>query len=191
MLTLTNHEPYEIPSKPKFGNNHLTDKFYSAAWYADSCLGDFIRKFKKSPQWDNTLIIMVADHGTRLPDFDDVFEPRKHHIPVLWTGGAVVKDSTITKIGSQADLAVTILHQLGISDSGYVLGKDLLAPDSRSFAFYSFKNGIAMVTDTSGFGYDFITGDYSFSYGSMDTSHLKMAKILQQYIFQDYLNLSK
>jgi phosphoglycerol transferase MdoB-like AlkP superfamily enzyme len=191
MLTLTNHEPFEIPGKPKFGNNNLIDRFYSAAYYADSCLGDFIRRFKETGLWDNTLIVMIADHGTRLPEFDDIFEPRKHHIPMLWTGGAVAIDTVVTTIGSQADLAFTLLRQTGLPADGYLLGKDLLAPHTRSFAFYSIKNGIAMITDSSGFGYDFITHDFSYTYGQIDSSHVDLARSLQQLVFEHYLNLSE
>lgn len=191
MLTLSNHEPYEVPGKPMFSNQSLIDRFYSAAWYADSCLGDFVHKLRESPVWDSTLVIMVADHGTRLPQFDDIFEPRKHHIPILWTGGALTSDSVVAKTGSQADLAITLLNQLGISTEGYVLGKDLLSPSSQSFAFYSIKNGIAMITDTSGFGFDFITNDLSYSYGKTDSSHIETAKSLQQYVFENYLRLSE
>ncbi|HEX2395851.1 MAG TPA: sulfatase-like hydrolase/transferase, partial [Bacteroidales bacterium] len=191
MLTLTNHEPFEIPGKAKFGNKTLIDRFYSSAYYADSCLGDFISRFKRTGLWDSTLIILIADHGTRLPQFDDIFEPRKHHIPMLWTGGAISRDTVINKTGSQADLARTLLNQLDIPANGYLLGKDLLSSSSRSFAFYSIKNGIAMITDTSGFGYDFITDDLSYSYGKLDSSHIAIAKSLQQFVFDNYLNLSR
>ncbi len=190
MLSLSNHEPFEIPVRSKFGKRSLTDRFFSSAFYADSCLGDFIRRFKQTEMWNNTLVILVADHGSRLPEYDEVFEPRKHHIPLLWTGGAVMKDTVVNKTGSQADLAITLLRQLGIKYSGYIFGKDLLAPSSKSFAFYSIKNGIGMLTDSSGFGYDFITGKYSYSYGKIDSSHLQTAKSLQQFIYDHYLNLS-
>jgi phosphoglycerol transferase MdoB-like AlkP superfamily enzyme len=191
LLTLSNHEPFEIPVKPRYGNRNLTEKFYSSANYVDSCLGNFIQKLKDSGLWKNTLIIMVADHGSRLPDFSDIFEPRKHHIPLLWAGGAIVNDTVIAKIGSQADIAVTLLHQLGIPSQEYVLGKNLLAPSSKSFAFYSFKNGISMLTDSGGFGYDFTTKGLSYSYGSIDSSHIRIARSFQQYVFQNYLELSK
>jgi phosphoglycerol transferase MdoB-like AlkP superfamily enzyme len=188
-LTLSNHEPFEIPVKPKFGNRNITEKFFSAAYYADSCLGDFIDRFRETEQWENTLVIIVADHGSRLPHFDDIFEPGKHHIPLLFTGGAVTKDTLVEKTGSQADVAFTLLRQLNLPTDKYVLGKDLLSPQTKSFAFYSIKNGIAMLTDTSGFGYDFITGDYSYQYGTTDTLHVEVAKAFQQYMFDHYLNL--
>ncbi len=191
MMTLTNHEPFEIPARPKFGNKSLSDKFYSSAYYADSCLGDFVRKIKASGIWETSLIIIVADHGSRLPNFDDVFQPRKHHIPLLWTGGAIKSDSLITKTGSQADIAVTLLRQLGIPSDDYVLGKDLLARGSASFAFYSIKNGIGMITDTSKFVYDFTTSNYSYTSGNPDSTHVRLAKSYQQYVFDHYLKLSE
>ncbi len=190
MLSLSNHEPFEIPVRQKFGNKDLFGKFYSSAYYADSCLGDFVRRIKESGLWDKSVVILVADHGVRVPDYSEVFEPRKFHIPLLITGGAVDKDSIVSKFGSQADLAVTLLHQLNIKTDRYFLGKDLLAPDSKSFVIYSYKNGIAMLTDTSGFGYDFSIRRFSFSYGAIDTNHVNLAKAQQQYVFQNYLDLS-
>jgi phosphoglycerol transferase MdoB-like AlkP superfamily enzyme len=190
VLTLSNHEPFQIPGKPRYGNNNLADKFYSSAYYADSCLGSFIRQLKETGLWKNTVVIMVADHGTRLPEFCQVYEPRKHHIPLLFTGGAVIKDTVVTKFGSQADLAITLLHQLNISTSEYVLGKDLLSASSQSFACYSYKNGIAMVTDSSGFGYDFTNNALSYSYGRIDKTHVQLARLFQQFVFENYLRLA-
>jgi phosphoglycerol transferase MdoB-like AlkP superfamily enzyme len=190
MLSLSNHEPFEIPVRQKFGNKDLTGKFYSSAYYADSCLGDFTGRLKQSGMWDNSVVILVADHGVRVPDYSEVYAPRKFHIPMLITGGAVDKDSIVTKFGSQADLAVTLLHQLNIKTDSYILGKDLLASDSKSFVIYSYKNGIAMLTDSSGFGYDFSIRRFSFNYGSPDTTLVNLAKAQQQYVYQNYLDLS-
>jgi phosphoglycerol transferase MdoB-like AlkP superfamily enzyme len=190
MLSLSNHEPFEIPVSQKFGNKDLTGKFYSSAYYADSCLGDFVQRLKKSGLWATSVVIFVADHGVRVPDYSEVYEPRKFHIPLLITGGAVNKDSIVSKYGSQADLAVTLLHQLNIKTDRYILGKDLLAPDSKSFVIYSYKNGIAMLTDSTGFGYDFSIRRFSFNYGAIDTIHVNLAKAQQQYVYQNYLDLS-
>jgi phosphoglycerol transferase MdoB-like AlkP superfamily enzyme len=190
MLSLSNHEPFEIPIRQKFGNKDLFGKFYSSAYYADSCVGDFVQRLKKSGLWDNSVVIFVADHGVRVPDYSEVYEPRKFHIPLLITGGAVNRDSVVSKYGSQADLAVTLLHQLNIKTDKYILGKDLLAFDSKSFVIYSYKNGIAMLTDSSGFGYDFSIRRFSFNYGTLDSVHLNLAKAQQQYVYQNYLDLS-
>ncbi|HEY1024648.1 MAG TPA: sulfatase-like hydrolase/transferase, partial [Sphingobacteriaceae bacterium] len=40
ILTLTNHEPFELPTEPQFGNNTVEDQFRSTAFYTDSALYD-------------------------------------------------------------------------------------------------------------------------------------------------------
>ena len=37
--------------------------------------------------WDSTLIIIVADHGHRLPETNNRIDD--FHIPILWAGGAL------------------------------------------------------------------------------------------------------
>jgi phosphoglycerol transferase MdoB-like AlkP superfamily enzyme len=189
LLTISNHEPFEVPGTPKFGVVQPGDKFLSTAFYADSCLGDFIDRLKGTSAWDNLLVILVADHGARLPDFSEAYEPRKFHIPVLWLGGAVKRDTIVTKYGTQADLAVTLLKQMGMTTDHYILGKDMLSPDSESFAFYSYVNGFGMLTDTSSFGLDFITGKFTFREGEVSEAVTEQAKSIQQYIYQKYLDL--
>jgi phosphoglycerol transferase MdoB-like AlkP superfamily enzyme len=190
MLTISNHEPFEIPVKQKFGSDGLTERFHSSAWYADSCLGDFINQYKASGLWKNSVIIMIADHGVRIPDYSEVFEPRKFHIPLLMVGGAIERDTVVTKFGSQADIAVTLLHQLGVDTRHYLLGKDLLAPDAKSFAFYSFKNGVGLMTDTLSFGIDLTNGMFPFSTGPVPEDMAGLARAYQQFVYDNYLGLS-
>lgn len=190
LMTLSNHEPFIVPGTPKFGNDNLRQKFLSSAYYADSCLGTFIQKMKRTELWDDLLIVLVADHGARPPDYSENHDPRKYHIPLLWIGGAVMQDTVVTKFGSQADFAVTLLRQMNIETGDYILGKDLLDPSSQSFAFYSYKNGIGMLTDTAGFGLDFISDDLIFSFGKVDGTLVSYAKTMQQFVFDSYLNLT-
>ena len=82
LLTLSNHEPFDIPVMPRFGNRTLDDRVSSSAYYTDSCIGDFIRKAKLTDWWNNTLIIMLADHGTKFPGSTVVYYPEKYRIPV-------------------------------------------------------------------------------------------------------------
>ncbi|MBN1414380.1 MAG: LTA synthase family protein [Bacteroidales bacterium] len=189
MLTLSNHEPFDIPVEPHFGGFPFRNKFYSSAYFADSCLGDFIAKMKSSNRWDSCLIILVADHGSPFPDFDQYHEPGKYKIPMLWLGGALKTDTVITKYCTQSDIAVTLLKQLGIDSDHYILGKDILSPSSRSFAFYSFMDGMAMMTDSVSFGFDFKSKNLLFSTGDVTSDHIGYIKALQQYIYDYYLSL--
>jgi phosphoglycerol transferase MdoB-like AlkP superfamily enzyme len=189
MLTLSHHEPFNIPGEPRFPEPGFANKFYSSAYYADSCLGGFITKMKGSKQWDNSLIILVADHGSPFPEYNQYHEPAKYRIPMLWLGGALKKDSLVSKYCSQSDIAITLLHQLGIENEHYVLGKDILSPGSGSFTFYSFKDGMAMMSDSVQFGLDFISGNLLFSTGPVTDRDKYYTKALQQYIYNYYLSL--
>ena len=68
---------------------------------------------------------------------------------MIWTGGALLKDSVITKTGSQTDIPATLLSQFGLSHDEYTYSKDLLNPNGPAFAFYAFNNGFGFKTDTS------------------------------------------
>lgn len=189
MLTLSHHEPFDIPVAPHFKGPGIKNKFYSSAYFADSCLGVFINKLKNTEKWNSSLIIIVADHGSAFPDFSLYHEPAKYRIPMLWLGGAIKKDTVIAKYCAQSDIAVTLLHQLGMESKNYVLGKDILSASSGSFTFYSFKDGMAMMSDSLSFGYDFISKKLLFSTGNADAKHIQYAKSLQQYIYEYYLSL--
>jgi phosphoglycerol transferase MdoB-like AlkP superfamily enzyme len=189
MLTLSHHEPFDIPVEPHFKGPGIRNKFYSSAYFADSCLGAFIYKLKSTEKWKSSLIIIVADHGSAFPDFSLYHEPAKYRIPMLWLGGAVKKDTVISKYCVQSDIAVSLLHQLGIESKGYVLGKDIFSPSSGSFTFYSFMDGMAMMSDSLSFGYDFISKRILFSTGNVTPENIRYVKSLQQFVYDYYLSL--
>ncbi len=57
--------------------------------YLDASLGKFIDQLRRSPEWKNTLVIILPDHGVSWPADINEFDTRKYHIPLIWTGGAV------------------------------------------------------------------------------------------------------
>ncbi len=145
IFTLSSHEPYDVPMAPRFKGKDETTLFKNSVAYTDSCIGDFITKLKKDPLWKNTLVVLVADHGHPLPGHDPNDRPSKFHIPLIFTGGALTMKGKVKTIGSQTDIATTLLHQLGIPASDFKWGKDLLDSSARSFAFYTFNNGFGFV----------------------------------------------
>ncbi len=150
LFTLSSHEPFDVPMKPVFKGNTALQKFKNTVYYTDSCLGHFIEKARNTNWWDNTLFVLVADHGSRLPGNDPSCFPAKHKIPMLWLGGALkVKDTVISKYGSQVDIPVTLLNQLGQESRDFAFGKNLLNPHSPSYAFYFCDKGVGFVNDSS------------------------------------------
>ena len=148
-LTLSSHEPFEVPFK-KFDDAH-----YNAFAYTDHCIGEFIKRFKKTPQWKNTLIVLLPDHGTPYPKDGERFSPRYFRIPMIWAGGAVSRKMTVEKIMNQTDLAATLLAQLGLKHGDFKFSRNVLSESYNSpFAFYSFVNGFCFLDNTGVSVYD-------------------------------------
>jgi phosphoglycerol transferase MdoB-like AlkP superfamily enzyme len=148
-MTLTNHEPFEVPGRYKFGNSDNVHKFKSTAFYTDSCLNDFLVRAKKEPWYENTLFIFVADHGHIMPKGrDQVYIPQRYHIPLLFFGEVIREEyrgKIMSGVGSQIDIPSTLLHQLDISSEPFVWSKNLLNPETKSFAYFSWDNGMGFI----------------------------------------------
>ncbi len=106
--TSSSHEPFEVPYR------RLTNDRLNAFAFTDSIIGDFIRRFKELPQWQNTLVVLVPDHLGAYPENIDNFTPERYRIPLILTGGAVKSPRRIDAYGSQQDIAATLLAQLGV-----------------------------------------------------------------------------
>ena len=148
-MTLTNHEPFEVPGAYKFGKSDNVQKFKSTAFYTDSCLNNFISKAKKQKWYKNTLFILVADHGHILPKGrDQIYIPERYHIPLLFFGDVIKEEyrgKVFDQVGSQVDIASTLLHQVRMDAKPFTWSKNLLNPTTKSFAYFSWDNGIGFI----------------------------------------------
>ena len=142
-LTLSSHEPFEVPY------HRLKEKIPNAFAFTDDCLGKFIDKLKALPQWKDLLVICLPDHGFYYPEEGLVHDPRIHHIPMLWLGGAIKQPMVIDKLMNQSDMAATLLAQLGISHKEFNFSRNVLGKDyNYPFAYYTYNNGFAFRDST-------------------------------------------
>jgi phosphoglycerol transferase MdoB-like AlkP superfamily enzyme len=187
VLTLSSHEPFEVPMQPVFkGNDDLT-KFRNSIYYTDKALGSFLDWAKGTEWWKNTLIVLVADHYRRNSSEVLVYSEDIFRIPMLWLGGALSEHGIkIEKIGSQVDIPVTILHQMDL-DGNYPFSKDLLSANSKSFAFYAFNEGFGFITDSSKYIYDHKLGKPVIEEGTGAEAAGKMGKAYLQVLYDDFL----
>ena len=147
-LTLSSHEPFKVPY------HRLEHPYLNSVAFTDSCLGDFVDKIKKTPAWDDLLIIFISDHGYPYPETLKEYEPGRYHIPCLWIGGSVKAPATINKLISQTDLASTLLGQLDINKEEFTFSKDFFSPNYPEFVFYTFNNGFGFIDSTGVSVYD-------------------------------------
>ncbi len=196
LLTLSNHEPFYLKGKYKFGNKTVNNMFRSTSFYTDSILYDYVNQAKNQAWYKNTLFVLVADHGHRLPtEQNDIFEPGRYHIPVLFFGGALkseFKNQRIDKVGAQVDLASTLLNQLNVRDTAFHYSKNLLSPVVKGFAFYSWNNGFGFINENKKavsfdpIGKQLIYQD-KFSTEKSKSGALNNAKALMQNVYSDYM----
>ncbi|MBY0244616.1 MAG: sulfatase, partial [Sphingobacteriaceae bacterium] len=55
------------------------------------------------------------------------------------------KGKTIDKVGSQQDLAATLLAQMGLVHKDFIWSKNLLNPYSKNFAYFSWNEGFGFI----------------------------------------------
>lgn len=157
-FTGSTHSPYDQPKgKGKHFSGEQAD-FMNSLVYADECLGEFIRKCKKYDWYKNTLFVLVADHGHASPTLTDPGVAKFYHIPLLFFGEPIkesYRGKRMDVIGSQADIAATLMHQMKGDASRYPWSKDLMNPKVPQFAFYSIIRGYGWVTPKGNFTWSF------------------------------------
>lgn len=178
VLTLSSHEPFDVPVH-KFG-----EPFLNAVSYTDECLGSFVERLKSTALWDNTLLIFIADHAMQsYPGGLNNSDPRRFHIPMIWLGGAVKEPRVVSDFGSQNDLAATLLSQLNLRHTDFRFSADMLNPNSRKFAFYSYVNGFCMTDSTGTVTYDNDRQEIIHQSGNVELE--KSAKAFFQNMYMD------
>lgn len=142
-LTLSSHEPFEVPY------HRLKEKQPNAFAFTDHCLGEFVERIRKTPVWNNLLIVCLPDHGFYYPAEGNGHDARIHHIPMLWLGGAVKQPMVINQVMNQSDLAATLLAQLGIDHSEFNFSRNILSTTyTYPFAYWTFGGGFAFADST-------------------------------------------
>lgn len=184
IYTVSSHPPYDVPFS-KIKGSSLHEKYLNSVAYTDSCLGSFIDSLRKSPLWENTLLIVTADHGHMEPGPTDITDPATYRIPLIWSGGVIDSLRRIEIITQQVDFATTLVHQLGWEADSSRFAKDFFT--SKPFAFYMLD---------SGWGYIIPEGKFYFDQNSFDfvskpkgkSVDLNFPKAYLQVLHNDFIN---
>lgn len=183
--TLSSHEPWDVPIKK------YDDEILNAFYYLDHCIGNFIDKYKQTPEWKNSLIILLPDHSYDYAGANQT-QPLRNLIPMVWTGGAIKEPRQITTICNQTDLAATLLAQLGLPHDHFRWSRDILSRSyQQHFAMHTYNNGFS-VTDSTGFmAYD-LDANRIVADKSTDSHRLeRIGKAILQTTTKDLKNLGK
>ena len=144
-----------------------------------------MEKLKATPRWDNTLVVFVPDHYGAYPKPLDSMKDR-HHVPLIFTGGALKQSGKNSVAASQADIAATLLGMLGIDHSKFTFSKNLFDADAPKFAYF-LEPELAGIVDENGYAaINVISGEVVESSGA-DPS-IDRLKAYIQLINQDFTN---
>jgi len=146
--TSSSHEPFDVPY------SRLKDKRLNAFAYTDSVIGSLLRQYSKLPRWKNTLVVLVADHVGGYKEHLDNFDRSRYQIPLILTGGAIAHPMKVKLIGSQHDIAATILGQLGIQHKDFLFSKNMMSDATPKFAFFDVPDAFGMVSEENSIIYD-------------------------------------
>ncbi len=195
MLSLSSHEPFEIPVKSSIEGNSLPQLFRKSAHYTDQSIAAFMEQAKKEKWYANTLFVFVADHGHRLPkEYDHAYDYRKFRIPLIFYGEVIKQEfrgKKVHTLGSQTDIAATLLQQLNLDAKPFKWSKDLFNKQAVPFAFYSFDNGFGWVEAQQTLTVDNVNREISSTLkdlpDSLNQKISKKGKAYMQKVFTEYL----
>lgn len=136
LLTVSSHEPFDYPQgRTPLLDDYPVRSFENAVRYADWALGKFIKELEELNFFDDSLLVIVADHNAKLRMHHD--NPIEHHrIPALFISHDLPKEN-IKTVTHQADIAPTLFNASGISTSIPAQGNDLLTNKKSRALFLS------------------------------------------------------
>lgn len=96
----------------------LADSYDDCLAYLDDQVGELLHFFGETPEWQNTIVIITADHGEEFGSHGDYihgFDLYRQllHVPLIIAGPGVPKDVRITHLAATRQLFSTVLDLAG------------------------------------------------------------------------------
>jgi arylsulfatase A-like enzyme len=151
IMTLSNHHPFDHDYGIEFpasfdhvpGNQHYRN-YLKGIHYTDRAIGEFLENARDKSWFRRTLFVILGDHSVRAyptradgSPFGPVRETEIYFRGrLILYGPEILEPGEIDRLGSQIDVAPTLLEILGIRSDNSFLGVSLLAPvpNDRRFA---------------------------------------------------------
>lgn len=133
VMTTSNHRPYTYP-EGRIDIPSGTSR-QGAVKYTDYAIGKFLRDAKAKPWFDNTVFVIIADHGASARGTTDI-PIERYRIPLWIYSPRHVEAKRIDRLASQIDVPPTVLGLLGIDYDSKFFGYDLMhvqAGQERAF----------------------------------------------------------
>ena len=148
VMTTSNHKPFTFrPGLEKFGIPEAGGGREAGVRYADYALGYFLQQAAQQPWFDDTLFVVVADHGARVYGKAEI-PLSTYEIPLMIYAPGKLAPQQIDTLMTQIDIAPTVLGLLGLPYEAPFFGIDVLhaSPEHR-IALFSHNHDVAILRD--------------------------------------------
>ncbi len=190
LFTQSTHSPYDM--EWPFLKKYPTDDYSRSMNYADAQIKKFTDSLKSLPDFNNTLVVFIADHGKTNFVNNNRYTDGYYHIPCLFWGGALtdsLKGFKVDKIGSQIDVAKTLLNQIGVDTKMFNWSKNLLNPTTKEWAVITTSYTYGINTPQGCVIYQFIDDVIvydTFKNPELSKQWLKKCQAFIESVFREY-----
>lgn len=201
-MTLSLHPPFDVPFQSQWQGQSEREKFLNSAAFADYAIGEFFKIAEQQPWYDNTLFVLVADHGSSNPNGHGLDNPKSRHVPLVFFGKLLHQKwhgARVPIFGNHHDLPATVLkmwrlHSPDLAWSRDLWGFNALVHDLPAPANTRLES--AYFTNESGLGWANTRGKGFYSFGSknwhiwegqLDSTAREDAKAYLQVLYDDFL----
>jgi len=150
LFSVSSHEPYKVPEKyaGKFPKGKVN--INESIGYTDYALKQFFAAAKKQPWYQNTIFVLVADHGNTIAYEEYKKEFNQNTVPILFFSPNEKYVGVNTDWAQQIDIYPTLLDMIGYQKPFRSWGRSLI--NDKQVAPFVVKYGSNM--------YQFMSGDY-------------------------------
>lgn len=143
LFLLSSHVPYSLPSDyvvPEYLSNNTA--FEKTVRYSDDALSLFFKKISQYEWFDNTLFVIVSDHGNSEHHYNKYKNVKgAYKIPIAFYAPGIIEKRRVEEIAQQADINLSILSLLEIDEDVFSFGRNLFDSISKP-SYISFLNSI-------------------------------------------------
>jgi phosphoglycerol transferase MdoB-like AlkP superfamily enzyme len=184
ILTISNHPPYVVPDKFKSVSDEPQEQIVA---FADNAIKQFMTEAKKQAWYNNTIFVLLGDHGKIVgnPIYDMPLS--YNHIPLI-IHSAMFEDSPkiVSNMGGQVDVFPTILGILNYVYSNNTLGTDILK-NPRPYMYFTSDDMMGCISPEYFYTYNPVSkaeGLYKYkenSTSNIESAHKSIADSMRTY----------
>jgi len=197
-MTLSLHPPYDVPFQSKWTANNDREKFLNSAAFVDHAIGNFFKSAAQQPWYNNTLFVLVADHGASQPGGVGMDRPQSRHIPLIITGNPLAdawQGKRLQIFGNHHDIPGIIQEILPLNHKAQFMSRKLIQVNQSEiawkeplgFAYYTNENGLGWATAKGKGFYEFGSKEWRIFEGTLDSLDRANAKAYLQTLYNDFL----